>query len=118
MRNIIMEKTTLKHEGRGTAGFLKFKVEVKNEAAVYFFKVNGEVKYIGQTIRLRKRINDGYGNISPNGLSRRTNVRVNRLIEEAINNGDLVTFEYEYTIDHLIKEVEYITQYKPDWNNK
>jgi len=113
-----MQQKEIQIIGRSTADYLKFKVEVSNEAAVYFFKVNDEVVYVGESVRLRKRINDGYGNISPNGLSRRTNVRVNLLIEEALNNGDLVTFEYEHTVDHKIKEAEYIGIYNPRWNNK
>ena len=100
-------------------GFIRFRVsrEHNGRAGVYTFTVNGRIMYVGQTFSLARRVNDGYGNIAPANVGpngRRTNVRINQLIQQAgIENVELQFVEVD---NRQALESEMIQSLHPEWN--
>ena len=95
-----------------------------DEKGLYCFCVDNQLKYIGRCQNTyRKRINDGYGHITPqkcyiNGQS--TNCHINSLINEAITRGLNVQIGLCIMKDNfdIIKEEKRLINLKsPEWNN-
>ena len=98
----------------------KFRVSgLWKKSGVYVIKVDGTVEYVGQTINIQRRINDGYGNIcpanyGPNG--RRTNIAVNAKIVEARIDGKEVEIYFGEIENHEEVEKVMINKLHPAWN--
>lgn len=83
----------------GHGPFCKFSVPKElqchiGDKGLYFFAVNGIVKYIGSTTQdFKTRIDNGYGNITPGNCytsGQLTNCHVNSMINNAICNNNYV----------------------------
>jgi len=78
----------------GDKRFCKFKIE-KNKLTenygLYFFEFQSELKYIGSTKQsFLKRINNGYGNISPRNCfkgGQSTNCKINSNLNQILEKG-------------------------------
>ena len=116
----------------GQGPFCEFKIQdCYEKKGLYCFVVNGKVKYIGKVSgnsSFRKRINHGYGHISPyncyqrgNGHSggRLTNCHINSLINKEHLRGSKIQIGF-YIMDNdneISKlEKELIENENPDWN--
>lgn len=75
----------------GTKLFCKFRIDkaFSKKKGIYCFAINNKIVYIGRCIdNFGKRINAGYGNISPRNCyegGQSTNCRINSYIEEHKN---------------------------------
>ncbi|MDR1238757.1 MAG: GIY-YIG nuclease family protein [Treponema sp.] len=87
---------------------------------LYIYCINNELKYIGRSKDpFGKRINNGYGKISPKNCyldGQSTNCHINSLITKNRNNVQL--FVLEINNDEMIESIEkdLIKKYKPEWN--
>jgi len=94
--------------------------ELSNKKGVYAYVVDNQLKYIGRCKdSMKKRVNQGYGNISPKNCyidGQRTNCRVNALVTQSQKDVSLWIhlMESDQTIECLEKEL--IGACKPDWN--
>ena len=106
----------------GIGPFCRFSIPRKyNLEGVYVFFINNEIKHIGQTVNLSKRINQGYGKISPRNCFVRgqsTNCRINTLILNEFKLGNEVLIKFYQTQNHVELERQLITMYRPVWNIK
>jgi hypothetical protein len=100
--------------------FLISDPNVLNKQGLYLYCINEEVKYIGKsTDTFEKRINNGYGNISPKNCyldGQSTNCHINSLI--TANKDKIKLYLLPLTDVNEINETEkYLIQYyKPEWN--
>jgi hypothetical protein len=88
---------------------------------VYANLVNGEIRYIGECENLSSRYNTGYGTISPRNCyegGQSTNCKINRLVLEAVENGDEVSLWFRRTDRRKAVESELIGRIRPPWNGK
>lgn len=107
----------------GDGSYCKFKIVDKNvlvKKGVYYFKYKDEIKYIGRCKdSFYKRINAGYGNISPKNCfidGQATNCHMNELI---LNHKDFISFwflEMKNDLDICALEIDLIKKLKPEWN--
>ena len=79
----------------GDKSFCKFKIEknkLTESCGLYFFECKSELKYIGSTKQsFFKRINTGYGNISPRNCYRNgqsTNCKINSNLNYFLENSE------------------------------
>lgn len=107
----------------GDMEYCKFKIsdkEIEKLKGIYFYILNDEIVYIGRCCdSFYKRINNGYGRISPKNCykdGQQTNCHINNLINK---NKDNIEF-WIYPMDNVeeIKnlEIKLIKEYKPEWN--
>ena len=93
-----------------------------NLKGVYFYYLNDELKYIGRCRdSMRKRINSGYGKISPKNCfidGQSTNCKVNALVTK--NRDSVVLKIFVMSDNKEIKELEnrLILEYEPEWNGR
>jgi len=91
-----------------------------NRRGLYCYVVNGSITYVGQSKdSFRKRINQGYGNISPKNCcldGQATNCHLNSFITDHKNEVELYLCELNdpITIDRMEKSL--IKTYQPSWN--
>ena len=87
---------------------------------IYCFTVSKTIKYLGRSHdRFQKRLNQGYGNISPKNCYRdgqSTNCHVNALIAQCFS--EVAFYVYPLHDDFKIDLVErlLIALHKPEWN--
>ena len=102
--------------------FFLAKQEQYNLKGVYFYYLNDELKYIGRCRdSMRKRINSGYGKISPKNCfidGQSTNCKVNALVTK--NRDSVVLKIFVMSDNKEIKELEnrLILEYEPEWNGR
>tara|TARA_B100000676_G_scaffold8612_1_gene7902 strand:+ start:5918 stop:6280 length:363 start_codon:yes stop_codon:yes gene_type:complete len=110
------------NENKEVSGHETANFRVQNEwkkAGVYVIVVDGGIEYVGQTMNIQRRINDGYGNICPANFGingRRTNVAVNAKIVEARSNGKQVEIFFGEIENREEIEKIMINQIHPAWN--
>ena len=107
----------------GWGPFCKFSISRDWEGltGVYIYLVDDEPKYVGEAKDFRKRVNRGYGNISPKNCfkgGQRTNCRINHNIFEAIRNGKQIELYFHKTDDRKRLERELIQKIEPGWNRE
>ena len=91
-----------------------------NRKGLYCYVVNGSITYIGQSKDMfGKRINHGYGNISPKNCyldGQATNCHLNSLISNHRDDLELYLCELDnpVAIDRIEKKL--IQEYQPSWN--
>ncbi len=107
----------------GDKDFCKFKLKDKNISnlrGIYIYTVENEIKYIGRCCdSFYKRIDNGYGRISPKNCYRdgqKTNCHINNLININIEKINLWIYAMENEKEIKKLEVELIKKYKPNWN--
>ncbi len=110
------------HE-HGWGPFCKFSIsrEWEGLTGVYIYLVDGKPKYVGEAEDLRKRVNRGYGNISPRNCfkgGQRTNCRINNNIFEAARNGKEIELYFCETDERKGLEEELIHKIKPECNSE
>lgn len=107
----------------GDQAFCRFQLtdrSVRNLRGLYCFTLDDTVKYIGRTIdSFAKRINQGYGSISPRNCyrdGRRTNCHLNALTSGVTEQVQL--YLHPMVDEALIVATEraLIGAYKPEWN--
>jgi hypothetical protein len=108
---------------RGDNEFCDFSIaksKISNAKGVYCFTIGETIKYFGRSHDpFEKRINQGYGHISPKNCykdGQSTNCRINSIIAK---NYSAVSFnvcpiENDFEIDRLEKLL--ISSFKPEWN--
>ncbi|MGG3556274.1 hypothetical protein ABES23_06170 [Peribacillus frigoritolerans] len=107
----------------GDLKFGTFRIEDKrylSKKGIYAYSIDGEIKYIGRCLdNFQKRVNNGYGRISPKNCyldGRNTNCRMNNLI---IENMKQIKFHVcVMDNEEEIKEAEkyLIRKIDPSWN--
>lgn len=93
--------------------------EFQETPGVYLFAVDGNVRYIGETIDLDSRIQQGYSHISPANCfegGQQTNCRINHNLFSAARDGDPISLWFRETTDHQEFEQELCSRYDPLWN--
>lgn len=95
------KKAVVKLLPNGGGPYCKFQVPgLPSTSGVYAFFVRGALQYVGKAEVLKRRLYH-YGNISPKNCyvgGRVTNIRLNKLVREALFAGDDVEiFIYETT---------------------
>ena len=94
--------------------------EVFSKKGIYTYYLNDKIKYIGITKdNYQKRINNGYGNISPKNCfkdGQTTNCHLNWLISSSFNNIKFYVKVMD-NIDQIMSiEKKLIQKYDPPWN--
>lgn len=77
----------------GSGAFCKFTVNAQNWPGVYLWVVDGEIIYIGETVKLWQRFNMGYGNIEPANCymgGQSTNCKMNKAVLDLYRNGKTI----------------------------
>jgi len=103
----------------GDGPFCRFKIPPIHQAGVYAMTVDGKLNYIGRTLDLATRFNQGYGRISPRNIFKGgqvTNCRINHLIFQAVQEGKVVRLHFLPTEDYVQVESALIADYRPVWN--
>lgn len=105
----------------GEGPFCKFSVsnQWRGRPGVYVFLVDAAPVYVGECECLVKRINQGYGCIAPRNCfvgGQSTNVRINRLIRDAVKHARTVELVFHYTDVRKRVESEMIRSLRPRWN--
>jgi len=107
----------------GWGPFCKFSIsrEWGGLTGVYIYLVDGEPKYIGEAKDFGKRVNRGYGNISPRNCfkgGQMTNCRINHKIFESARKGKEIELYFHATDERKRLEKELIRKIKPVWNRE
>ena len=104
----------------GAGPFCKFQIPSNvSKAGVYAISVDGEVRYIGETVNLSSRYNTGYGNISPRNCfsgGQETNCRINNLILEALDANSQIDLWFLPTDEYKTIEADLRRKLTPSWN--
>lgn len=91
-----------------------------DKKGIYFFYVNDELKYIGRCRdNFKKRINRGYGNISPKNCfldDQSTNCRINNLINTYKDSITFYVLELESEEKIILLEKKLINELNSEWN--
>jgi len=94
--------------------------EVFNKKGIYTYYLNDKIKYIGITKdNYQKRINNGYGNISPKNCfkdGQTTNCHLNWLISSSFNNIKFYVKIMDNVDQIMSIEKKLIQKYDPPWN--
>ena len=115
-------KNKIKLHEYGNRSFCRFSIHSKwsKVPGVYAFFINGELAYIGQCCDFAKRINQGYGNISPRNCyigGQSTNCKINKLILNSYSLGNKVTLYFYKTNDYINVESLMIKELNPPYNS-
>jgi hypothetical protein len=105
----------------GAGGFCRFSIHPKwsSVSGVYAFFADGKLAYIGQCLDFAKRINQGYGSISPRNCYRGgqpTNCKINKMVLNACRQGGEVKLYFFKTYDFDRVERELIRELNPPYN--
>lgn len=91
-----------------------------NLKGVYFYYLDHELKYIGRCRdSMQKRINNGYGSISPKNCfkdGQSTNCKLNALITKYKDKIDLKIFSMNNEKEIEVLESMLIAERTPEWN--
>tara|TARA_B100000315_G_scaffold197020_1_gene188339 strand:- start:972 stop:1778 length:807 start_codon:yes stop_codon:yes gene_type:complete len=114
-----INKIELNQYGKGN--YCKFKIPqgFKGIKCVYVFTLNNDPIYIGKTINLENRFNNGYGNISPRNCfigGQSTNCRMNKELLKIYQSGSVIQLWYFETLNYNEIERKLIEKIKPNWN--
>ena len=94
--------------------------EVFSKKGIYTYYLNDKIKYIGITKdNYQKRINNGYGNISPKNCfkdGQTTNCHLNWLISSSFNNIKFYVKIMDNVDQIMSIEKKLIQKYDPPWN--
>ena len=96
--------------------------DVDNKKGIYSYYLNDEIQYIGITKdNFKKRINSGYGKISPKNCykdGQSTNYHLNWLISSSFKNIKFFVYIMDELegIENLEKQL--IEKYNPSWNTQ
>jgi hypothetical protein len=117
--DLLYSKFLNKYGDQHYSNFLISDSKILNQKGLYLYCINGEIMYIGKTINsFEKRINNGYGNISPKNCyldGQSTNCHINSLVTE--NKDNIKLYLLPLTDDNLNEIEKYLIQhYKPKWN--
>ena len=108
----------LHKNGRGP--FCRFRISNDlNEAGVYIFRIDGIIKYAGECLDLSKRINMGYGNISPRNCfegGQSTNCRINNFVLQESKKGKRINLYFHPTDNRKKVEADLLRKFQPGWN--
>lgn len=107
----------------GWGPFCDFSIsrEWKSLTGVYIYFVDGEPRYVGEAKDFGKRVNRGYGNISPRNCfkgGQRTNCRMNHKIFETARNRKKIELYFHRTDERKRLEKELIQKIEPKWNKE
>ncbi|MCI6153231.1 MAG: hypothetical protein MR673_08925 [Fusobacterium perfoetens] len=107
----------------GDREYCKFKIidkEVLNLKGLYLYCLDDEIVYIGRCLdSFYKRINIGYGNITPKNCykdGQQTNCHINSLINKKFNKITFWICSLENVEEIKKLEIELIKKYNPQWN--
>jgi hypothetical protein len=107
----------------GDSVYSRFKINDAKPAAkkgLYIYCVKAALKYIGRSVvPFGKRINDGYGRISPKNCyvdGRTTNCHVNSLITKHKEHVHLLLLPLQSDGQIITLEKNLIREYSPEWN--
>ncbi len=110
---------SLHNYGSGT--FCRFSIHAGNWPGVYLWVVDGEIIYIGETVKLAQRFNTGYGNIE--GVNcyaggQKTNCKMNKVVLELAKIGKTVNLYFYNTQDYKRVELELLHAINTQYNVK
>jgi hypothetical protein len=107
----------------GDAVYSKFRIIDRKyllEKGLYIYCINDELKYIGRSKDpFGKRINNGYGNISPKNCyldGQSTNCHINSLITKYRRETTLFLSPLKNDTIIVQVEIDLINKYSPEWN--
>lgn len=107
----------------GDMEYCKFKISDKETwklKGIYFYVLNSEIVYIGRCCdSFYKRINNGYGRISPKNCykdGQQTNCHINSLVNKYYKNISFWIYPVVNVEEIKELEVKLIKYYKPKWN--
>jgi hypothetical protein len=93
---------------------------VLDKKGLYLFCIDNNIKYIGRcNDTFKKRLNTGYGNISPKNCfldGQSTNCRINNLITKNKSNLQLYVLCKNNNCEINLLEKSLINEYNPEWN--
>lgn len=94
--------------------------KVLSKKGIYFYTLEDEIKYIGRCRdTFKKRINSGYGKISPKNCfkdGQSTNCRINSTITKYKDNIKFWVYELDDNKKIEDLELELISSINPEWN--
>ena len=101
--------------------FCKFKPNFPSVKGVYLWVANGEIIYIGESVNIKSRFNDGYGNISPRNCfvgGQSTNVKMNRVALLYYQDNQPIDIYYCITSEHKKFETLLLDKINTKYNSK
>ena len=105
----------------GAGAFCRFSIDADDVPGVYLWVVDDEIIYIGETVKLRQRFNNGYGNIQPVNCyigGQTTNCKMNKVVADLYRRGRLVKLYFFETKDNKRVELELLSQINTVFNVK
>jgi len=118
-----LNRRKLKTHDHGQKQFCHFKIlnddHTIREPGVYAITVDGETKYIGRCVNLKKRFNAGYGQISPRNCfigGQLTNCRINNLILQSSEEQKIVKLYFCKNARYKEMESEILRATIYSWN--
>jgi hypothetical protein len=105
----------------GDKRFCRFSLTSRgNCKGIYCFAVSNEIKYIGRCMNsFSKRINAGYGRISPKNCfidGQATNCRINSLINSNSQNLTFGIYKMENSLEIVALEKKILSKVSLEWN--
>lgn len=101
--------------------FCKFKPNLPQVKGVYLWVANDEIIYIGESVNIKSRFNDGYGNISPRNCfvgGQSTNVKMNRVALLYYKVNQPIDIYYCITNEHKKIETYLLNKINTEYNSK
>jgi hypothetical protein len=105
----------------GEGAFCRFRIDADDVPGVYLWVVDGHIIYIGETDKLRRRFNTGYGNISPRNCyagGQSTNCKMNKVVLSYYENGRRIRLYFYQTHEYKRVERELLNQINTPYNVK
>ncbi len=105
----------------GDGAFCHFSIHADDVAGVYLWVVDGEIIYIGETVKLRQRFNSGYGEIRPVNcyvVGQSTNCKMNKVVRTLFLEGKRVLLYFFQTNENKRVELELLRQIRTRYNVK
>jgi hypothetical protein len=105
----------------GDGAFCHFSIHADDVAGVYLWVVEGEIIYIGETVKLWQRFNSGYGEIRPVNCyvgGQSTNCKMNKVVRTLFLEGKRVLLYFFQTNENKRVELELLRQIRTRYNVK
>lgn len=105
----------------GEGGFCTFTIDTDPGSGVYLWVVDNEVIYIGETINLKSRFNQGYGQIHPRNCyvgGQLTNCKMNKVVLEYALEGKEIMLYFYPTKQYKEVEIALLRAIKTKYNVK